>query len=174
MNILAISGSLQSRSSNSALIRHAAAHRGNGIDVAVFDQLAELPHFNPELDTESPPAAVPSLRALAGAADAILIASPEYAHEMPGSLKNALDWLVSSGELYGKPAVVLCGSPAQERGAFAREALQRTLEAEGARVVMSSTVAMQRKAPGTPDIDPGAARAVVSALEMLRRACEAE
>src|SRR5947207_1905662 len=90
MIILAISGSLQSQSSNSGLVRHAAAHYGDGLEVQVFDQLAELPHFNPELDGEDPPAAVRTLRAMAGAADAILIASPEYAHEMPGSLKNAL------------------------------------------------------------------------------------
>jgi chromate reductase len=172
MNILAISGSLQSQSSNSALVRHAAAHYGNGLEVQVFDQLAELPHFNPELDGEDPPAAVRTLRAMAGAADAILIASPEYAHEMPGSLKNALDWLVSSGELYGKPAALLCASPSQERGAFAREALQRTLEAEGARVVMSTTIAMQRPTSGAPHIDPAVAHVVVSALETLRRACD--
>ena len=171
MNILAISGSLQSQSSNSALVRHAAKHRGNGLEVQVFDQLAELPHFNPELDGGCAPLAVQTLRTMAGAADAILIASPEYAHEMPGSLKNALDWLVSSGELYGKPAAVLCASPGQERGALAREALQRTLEAEGARVVMSTTVAMQRLASGAREIDPAAAQVVVSALESLRRAC---
>src|SRR5262249_24691634 len=99
MNILAISGSLQSQSSNSAFIRFAAVHHDTCIEVHVFDQIAELPHFNPELDGDEPPPAVRTLRAMAGAADAILIASPEYAHEMPGSLKNALDWLVSSGEL---------------------------------------------------------------------------
>jgi NAD(P)H-dependent FMN reductase len=172
MNILAISGSLQSQSSNSALVRHAAAHCGTGLEVQVFDQLAELPHFNPELDGEDPPAPVRTLRAMAGTADAILIASPEYAHEMPGSLKNALDWLASSGELYGKPAAFLCASPSQERGGFAREALQRTLEAEGARVVMSTTVAMRRSTSGAPDSDPAAAEVVVSALETLRRACD--
>ena len=126
-----------------------------------------MPHFNPELDGDEPPATVRTLRALAGAADAILIATPEYAHEMPGSLKNALDWLVSSGELYGKPAAVLCGSPALERGTFARDALQRTLEAEGASVVMSTTVAMQRSTSGAPAIDPVAKQVVLSALEAL-------
>jgi NAD(P)H-dependent FMN reductase len=90
---------------------------------------------------------------------------------MPGSLKNALDWLVSSCELYGKPAAWLCASPSQERRAFVREAVQRTLEAEGASVVMSTTIAIQRPAFGAPPIDPAAARVVVSALEKLRRAC---
>ena len=124
--ILAISGSVKRRSSNSALVHAAAAHDNPGIEVHIFEHLADLPHFNPDLDGDSPPAPVVGLRALARDADAMLIASPEYAHEMPGSLKNALDWLVSSGELYGKPAALLCASPSRDRGEYAREALQHT------------------------------------------------
>jgi len=67
---------------------------------------------------------------------------------------------------------LLCGSPSQERGAFAREALQRTLRAEGARVVMSTTVAIRRSTSGGPDVNPAAGQAVVAALEALRRAFE--
>jgi chromate reductase, NAD(P)H dehydrogenase (quinone) len=102
-----------------------------------------------------------------------LIATPEYAHEMPGSLKNALDWLVSSGELYGKPAALLCGSPSSERGKYAREALQRTLEAQGMSVVLSCTVAMQRAPLGTTGVDSTAARMVRRALQVLQGAAAA-
>jgi chromate reductase, NAD(P)H dehydrogenase (quinone) len=170
MNILAISGSLQSHSSNSLLIREAAAQQSQDVALQIFDRLGELPHFNPDLDGESPAEPVAALRTVARAADALLIASPEYAHEMPGTLKNALDWLVSSGELYGKPAALLCGSPSSERGRYAREALQRTLEAQGARVVLSTTVAMQRAGDGTATVDSAAVRIVASALQALKSA----
>jgi NAD(P)H-dependent FMN reductase len=85
---------------------------------------------------------------------------------MPGVLKNALDWLVSSGELYGKRVAVLCAAPGPERGTFVRQALERTLGAEGANVVHSVTVAM---APAQRGGDPQAdvVRAVQSALDVL-------
>jgi chromate reductase len=170
MKILAISGSLQSNSRNSVLVREAAAQPSHDIEVHIFDRLGELPHFNPDLDGDTPPEPIAALRNVARAADALLIASPEYAHEMPGSLKNALDWLVSSGELYGKPAALLCGSPSSERGRYAREALQRTLEAQGARVVLSTTVAMQRGHDGAATVDSAAAHTIAQALQALQRA----
>jgi len=114
------------------------------------------------------PESVVALRSLARAADGLLIASPEYAHEMPGSLKNALDWLVASGELYGKTAAVLCASPSPERGKYVREALQRTLEAQGVRVVLSTTIAMRRSSDGTSTVDPVVAGIVERALQALR------
>lgn len=170
--ILAISGSVKRCSSNSALVRAAAAQDDPGIEVHIFEHLADLPHFNPDLDGDSPPATVVGLRNLARDADALLIASPEYAHEMPGSLKNALDWLVSSGELYGKPAALLCASPSRDRGGYAREALQRTLEAEGAHVVLSATVAITQRTDDTSVLDTVAAAAVQRALQVLRDAAQ--
>jgi NAD(P)H-dependent FMN reductase len=163
--VLAISGSLQSRSSNTALIRLASQLTDERVQVQVLDVLPDLPYFNPELDVEPLPPRVTELRARVGAADGVLIASPEYAHEMPGVLKNALDWLVSSGELYGKPVVVLCASPSAERGSYVREALARTLDAQGARVVISETVAVP---PHGAEIPPREVRdAVRSALHAL-------
>ena len=138
--ILGISGSLQSRSSNTAIVRLASSLADQCSYVDVFDTLQLLPYFNPDLDVEPAPGAVADLRARARAADAVLIASPEYAHEMPGVLKNALDWLVSSGELYGKPVAILCAAPGPERGIYVRQALERTLDAEGAKIVASATV----------------------------------
>jgi len=82
---------LQSGSSNTALVRLAASLLDSRVDVSIFDALATLPYFNPDLDGDSPPSSVVELRARFGAAEALLIASPEYAHEMPGVLKNALD-----------------------------------------------------------------------------------
>lgn len=164
--ILAISGSLQSRSSNTAIIRLAAKLADDRTSVDIFDSLQELPYFNPELDVEPAPRSVADLRARVGSADAVLIASPEYAHEMPGVLKNALDWLVSSGELYGKRVAVLCAAPGAERGTYVRQALQRTLDAEGATVVVSTTVTVTpTQSAGEPSAE--VVYALKSALQVL-------
>jgi NAD(P)H-dependent FMN reductase len=165
--ILAISGSLQSRSSNSALIRLAGELADECTTVEVFDTLDRLPYFNPEHDLEPAPPSVADWRARVGAADAVLIASPEYAHEMPGVLKNALDWLVSSGELYGKRVAVLSAAPARERGVYAREALQRTLEAEGATVVLSATVTVTPADRASDSPSATAVQPVTAALQAL-------
>jgi len=111
MNVVAISGSLRSGSSNAALLRAAAALAPAGMEFVFYEALGNLPHFNPDLDTDTPPKSVKELRALLAACDGVLISSPEYVHGIPGSMKNALDWLVSSGELYGKPVVLLTASP---------------------------------------------------------------
>jgi NAD(P)H-dependent FMN reductase len=162
--ILTISGSLQGASSNSLLVRLAGAVAPVGVRVEPYDGLGHLPFFNPDLDVTPAPPEVAELRRRIGAAVGVLIASPEYAHEMPGVLKNALDWLVSSGELYGKPVALLCAAPSRERGHYAREALARTLGAQGARVVLSESVAVQR------GVEPGAEvlATVRSALTTLR------
>jgi NAD(P)H-dependent FMN reductase len=167
--ILAISGSLQARSSNSALVRLAQRIANDQVSVDVFDALESLPYFNPDLDVEPPPAGVADLRTRVAASDAVLIATPEYAHEMPGVLKNALEWLVSSGELYAKPVAVLCAAPGSQRGTYAREALERTLSAEGAEIILSVTVAV---VPGQSPVDgsPEVIQSVTSALAALSAA----
>jgi chromate reductase, NAD(P)H dehydrogenase (quinone) len=168
MRVVAISGSLQAASSNTALVRLAAGLSDSRVSVAVFDGLADLPYFNPDLDGEEPPRAVTELRTSVGLADGVLIASPEYAHEMPGVLKNALDWLVRSGELYGKPVALLCAAPSAERGGYAREALRQTLTAQGATVVASITIAVVPPTPRAGRAWPAEARATLAdALEAL-------
>jgi len=95
--------------------------------VEMYDGLGELPHFNPDLDEEgaAAPAPVAALRALLIDADAVLISSPEYAHGVPGVLKNMLDWLVSTGELVDKPVALLNASPVG--CGYAQAALLETL-----------------------------------------------
>jgi len=112
MKLAAISGSLRADSSNSALVRALPNLAPSGMEIVVFDGIADLPHYSPELDTDDPPASVLRWRGLLREADAVLFCTPEYAHGMPGSLKNALDWLVSSGEFDGgKPCAALSASP---------------------------------------------------------------
>ena len=111
MNLLALSGSLRATSSNAALVRAAARLVPPGVTVEIYDGLAALPHFSPDLDVEPLPAEVCALRAAVGRAGALVIATPEYAHGMPGSLKNALDWLVSAIEPIGKAVLLVSASP---------------------------------------------------------------
>jgi chromate reductase len=111
LRLLAISGSLRARSSNSSLLRLAIDVAPAGVEIVTYDGLATLPHFNPDDDVDIPPAPVLELRKQVGAADGLLFCSPEYAHGVPGSLKNALDWLVASVELPHKPVALLNASP---------------------------------------------------------------
>jgi NAD(P)H-dependent FMN reductase len=104
----------------------------DNIDVAVFDRLAELPPFNPDLDTDDPPEVVANFRATLEQSDAVFLSSPEYAHGVPGVLKNALDWIVGSGELMSKPIALV---NATTRATHAWASLQETLTVMSARVI---------------------------------------
>lgn len=170
MRVLAVSGSLQARSSNSALLRTARRVAPTGIEVVGSVPVGDVPAFNPDLERDgSAPAAVVEWRAQVAAADGVMIASPEYAHSLPGSLKNALDWLVGSGELYGKRVAVLCGSPRPNGGVLGREALEQTLRAQGAVIVVSATVGLVAADKGAEELrDPAAVDAVLAALDALR------
>ena len=137
--ILAISGSLRARSSNTDALRAVAALAPDHVAVPLYDGLADLPHFNPDLDqpgAEAPPA-VARFRALVGAADAVLISSPEYAHGVPGSLKNALDWLVSGSEIPYKPVGLLNVS---SRSIYAHASLAETLKTMSTVVVPEASI----------------------------------
>jgi chromate reductase len=125
-NILGISGSLRAQSANTEVLRACALLAPPSANVTIFNGLASLPHFNPDLDAEGavPPGSVEDFRRQIGNADAVLISSPEYAHGVPGSLKNALDWLVSSSEIVYKPIGMLNISP---RSTYAYESLLETL-----------------------------------------------
>ncbi len=126
IHILAISGSLRAASSNTTVLQALAALAPAGVTISLYDQLGELPYFNPDLDREgaAAPAVVADMRTRIGRADGLLISSPEYAHGVPGVLKNALDWLVSSLEFPGKPVALINISP---RSTFVHASLSETL-----------------------------------------------
>src|SRR3954451_14324050 len=92
--VLLISGSTRNGSTNSAFVRTAVGCTPNGVEAVVYDGLAELPHFNPDLDVDPLPAEVARLRGAIAGADAVLFCTPEYAGTLPGSFKNLLDWCV--------------------------------------------------------------------------------
>ena len=135
MKIAAISGSLRTGSTNAAVLRSIADAAPDNYTVMLYEGLGDLPHFSPERDIEPAPPAVQALRDLLAEAQAVIICTPEYAHGMPGSLKNALDWLTSSGELVGKPVAALSASPSASGGENARAWLVQTLTVLSAKVV---------------------------------------
>jgi NAD(P)H-dependent FMN reductase len=169
MRILAVSGSLQVRSSNTAILRTATRIAPAGLDVVGSMPVGDVPPFNPDIERDGPsPETVAAWRAEVASADGVLIASPEYAHSLPGSLKNALDWLVGSGELYGKRVAVLCGSPRPNGGVLGRQALEQTLRAQGATIVVSATIGVVAADKGAEELhDPAAVEAIVDALDAL-------
>jgi chromate reductase len=108
--ILAISGSLRQGSSNHAILKYLDSITPVGIEFTIYSELALIPAFDPGLDTDTPPAAVASLRKQLTEADGLIICTPEYAFGVPGSLKNMLDWLVSSSTLVDKPVALITAS----------------------------------------------------------------
>jgi chromate reductase, NAD(P)H dehydrogenase (quinone) len=137
VRVLAISGSLRRGSSNSALVSAAIRLAPAGVEVSTYDELGSVPPFNPDFDTDVPPPAVVRFRSALEACDAILICSPEYAHGVSGVLKNALDWVVSSGELINKPVALINASP---RATHADASLRETLTTMSARVIGEASV----------------------------------
>jgi NAD(P)H-dependent FMN reductase len=102
-HVLAISGSLRSASTNTAVLRTATAVAPRGVLVQLCDDVARLPHFSPDADDGALPPVVTSFRAAVAGADALLFCTPEYAGALPGSFKNALDWCVGCVGIQGKP-----------------------------------------------------------------------
>jgi chromate reductase len=110
MQILAISGSLRAASTNTNLLKAAATLAPDDVTLVVYDGLGTLPPFNPDLDKETPGVAVAGFRTQLRESSAVIISTPEYAHGVPGALKNALDWIAASGELYKKPVAIFSAS----------------------------------------------------------------
>jgi chromate reductase len=135
VRILAVCGSLQSQSSNLSLLRVAAAAAPEGVEVVVFDGLRDLPHFDPDLGAQGEPEAVRTWRRAIAESDALLIASPEYGHSLPGALKNGIDWVIGSGELERKVVGITAAVPGPERGRRGLMALRDTLGAVSADIV---------------------------------------
>jgi chromate reductase, NAD(P)H dehydrogenase (quinone) len=134
LQLLAISGSLRVASSNTAVLQALLAVAPANMTILLYEELAELPYFNPDLDREgdTPPTSVRALRERIGRADGLMICSPEYAHGVPGVLKNALDWLVSSLEFPGKLVALINISP---RSTYVQASLSETLKTMSAALI---------------------------------------
>ncbi|HEX8394584.1 MAG TPA: NAD(P)H-dependent oxidoreductase [Longimicrobium sp.] len=167
VRVLAVSGSLRAVSSNGAVVDALALLAPDGVRVEVFRGLDALPHFNPDLERGT--AAIPAVEAWRRAlreCGAVVICSPEYAHGVPGALKNALDWVVGSNEFYAKPVALVNAAP---HARFAQDALAETLRAMGAAVDGDASVAVRVSGAG---LDAAGIAADPALSSTLRRALE--
>ena len=138
MKVLGISGSLRRDSHNTQLLRAAAELLPDGVEFELWDGLKAVPPYDEDDDVEQAPAAVADLRDAIAGADAILFATPEYNHSVPGQLKNALDWAsrpLATSPLRNKPVAVVGASKGAFGAVWAQAELRKVLAAIGARVV---------------------------------------
>jgi chromate reductase, NAD(P)H dehydrogenase (quinone) len=162
VRILAISGSLRKQSLNSALLRAAAQLSPQPAEIIIHTEVGHLPLFNPDLEDAAPPV-VRRLWDAVAAADALLIASPEYAHGVTGTMKNVLDWLVGLPAFYGKPVAVLNASP---RARHADEALRETLRTMSATIVEEASISIPILGSGLDEAGMIASAEVSAALRV--------
>jgi chromate reductase len=175
VSVLLISGSTRAASTNTALLRTAVAVAPSGTAASLFTGMTDLPHFNPDDDPEdgSRPLqpAVVRMRAAIGAAQAVLICTPEYAGALPGSFKNLLDWCVGGGELYGKPVAWINASSSGTGAADAHASLAKVLGYLSADIVTAACahIPVLRGQVGVDGViaDEGIRQRVVEVLTIL-------
>ena len=129
--LLAICGSTRAKSVNLHLLHRIAEMYKKDIDFSIFTQIDQIPHFNPDLDTDTPPEAVSTFRRQIEEVDGILICTPEYVYSLPGSLKNAIEWTVSTTLFTDKPTALIT---AASSGQKAHEALTNLMFTIGAKI----------------------------------------
>src|ERR687885_1083766 len=140
MRLLAISGSLRRESWNTKLLRAAEELLPDGVTFELYTELEQVPPYNEDRDGDDPPAAAQHFRDAIAAADAVLVATPEYNSSIPGQLKNAVDWASRphrTSALWGKPVAVIGATTGMYGAVWAQAELRKVLRTAGARVVES-------------------------------------
>ena len=138
MRVLGITGSLRRDSYNHALLREAAERLPAGAELVEFEHLREIPPYDADDEAAGVPTVVEELRAAVREADAVLLATPEYNHSLPGQLKNALDWVsrpAGESALRGKPAAAIGASTGMFGAVWAQAEARKVLGALGGRVL---------------------------------------
>jgi chromate reductase len=170
MHVLAISGSLRAASLNTRLLRAVSRLTPPDVSVELYGGIGDLPLFNPDIEASDPPA-VARFRARIIAADAVLIASPEYAHGVTGAMKNALDWMVGNEAFVNKPVALLNASPLS---IHAQASLKEIITVMSARVVEEASIAVPIRGSGLDEdgivSDLAIAAAIRESMQALRAA----
>ena len=149
MKILGISGSLRRGSHNTSLLRAAAQSLPSGVELEVFDGLADLPHYDADLDVDPVPESVARLRDAIAQADGVLISTPEFNGSIPGALKNALDWAsrpFPDNAFRGKPVTVVGASTGLFGAVWAQAETRKSLGIIGASTGLFGAVWAQAEA----------------------------
>jgi chromate reductase len=177
MRVLLVSGSLRRGSYNAALLGQAANALPSGVRHVWLDAIAGLPPYSEDDDGERPPAPVERLRRAIAAADAVLIATPEYNGSIPGGLKNAVDWAsrpFPDNAWRDKPVAVIGASTGIFGAVWAQAELRKSLRLAGARVIDAELAVRGARdaflpsgALGDPDLATGLHEAVAALVGAL-------
>ncbi|WNZ13235.1 NAD(P)H-dependent oxidoreductase [Streptomyces sp. 11x1] len=139
VRILALVGSLRAGSHNRQLAEAAVKHAPEGVEIELYEGLADVPFYNEDIDNEAAlPATAARLREAAGQADGFLLFSPEYNGTIPAVLKNAIDWLsrpYGAGAFTGKPVAVVGTAFGQFGGVWAQDETRKAVGIAGATVL---------------------------------------
>ena len=178
MRVLGIAGSLRRDSYNRALLREAAERLPAGAELLEFERLAEIPPYDSDLEEAETPEAVAELRQAMRDADAVLVATPEYNHSIPGVLKNALDWAsrpAGQSALTGTPAAVVGASTGMFGAVWAQAETRKVLGALGGRVLegeLPVAGAAELYRDGRLDLSPDQSEQLEGLLDELVAAAE--
>jgi chromate reductase len=140
MELLAISGSLRKLSYNTALLKAAIELAPENVKISLFPAIGEMPLFNPDINENDFHDSVINFREAVAKSDAIIISTPEYAHGIPGALKNAFDWVVSSSEIILKPIAIMSVSTSELGGFRAHESLVKVLHAMNTNIIIDAAL----------------------------------
>lgn len=146
--VLVLLGSLRKASVNRQLAELAVEVAPDGVELALFDRLGELPFYNEDIDNEDVAEPVTALRRAAAQADAVLVVTPEYNATIPGVLKNAIDWLsrpYGNSALKGKPLAVVGAALGSYGGTWAHDETRKSFAIAGPRVVESIKLSVPLK-----------------------------
>ena len=170
--ILAISGSTKKVSTSHTLLKYLAQHYSNDLEWNIYTDIGKLPHFNPELEAELPET-VQALRMAIAEADGVLFCTPEYVYSLPGSLKNAIEWNVSTVLFSNKPVGIIVAAATGEKAFASLDLIMRTIEAyipQSAKVLIQGAKGKLNAAGQVTDEEVGKqlealVRALVAAME---------
>lgn len=180
VRILALVGSLRAGSHNRQLAEAAVDSAPEGVELSIYEGLADLPFYNEDIDTDQDrPAAADRFREAANGVDGFVLFSPEYNGTIPAVLKNAIDWAsrpYGEGALGGKPVAVVGTAFGQYGGVWAQDEARKAVGIAGARaledVKLSIPESVVRFAEAHPREDAELVEQVVSVVQQVADAAK--
>ncbi|WPP49509.1 NADPH-dependent FMN reductase [Catalinimonas niigatensis] len=139
LKVFAISGSTKQYSSNESILKYISINFQDHLEVDIYEGIERLPHFNPDHDNENVDETVKDFRRRIFQADAVIICTPEYVFSLPGSLKNAIEWNVSTTNFSNKPVAFIVAAASGEKAFEALDLIMTTIEsriAKGAKLLI--------------------------------------